>query len=296
MTVPQSNFRVATPSGWFVFHDGTMNRTARMNGKTLYSVAQSALRNSSELAGGGARTYDGSIIHGTDVGIDGDWGTASDKALWAVLNARSAGSAVLTAVSTAARARVMNRAVLTMIADVALRSLGYSLPYEPHIPPDALMPPYGTSMPGTASPLFAVSAATQDEVDASQGSVAPPRTPTGPVAPRPTPTPTPTPTPDGTSGDGKDTMGGNGSASDKSGSGAGAGSGGGSLPTGGTGTVAAPASGISWGPIVATVAAVVVFGAIAYSLSQPSRSAQVSQIRHAARARTRAMRTRHASV
>lgn len=293
MTVPQSNFRVATPSGWIMFHDGTTNRVARMNGKTLYAVAQSALRNSPELAGAGARSYDGSTVRGVDVGIDGDWGTTSDKALWAVLNARRTSAVVLNAISLAARARVMNLAVLTMIADVALRSLGYSLPYEPHIPPNSLLPPYGTSMPGTASPTFAVSTATQEEIDASQGSTTPPRTPTGPVAPHPTPTPTPD---TGSTGDGKDTAGGNGSASDKSGSGAGAGSGSGSgLPTGGGGTVTTPASGLSWGPIVATVAAVIVFVAIAYSLNQPSRGAQVSQIRHASRARARSMRTRRAA-
>jgi hypothetical protein len=268
MSVPQSNFRVSTPSAWFVFHDGTGYKIARSNGRTFIAILQRSLRNSTELASG-ARTYDGSMVRGFDINVDAIPGSMTLKALWAYLNARGAGQVFLDAVASAARGHTITPSVMGLAADIAIRGgNAFQPPYPPFVPGNSLLPRYGQALPGAIALSFTVANATDAELQAARGAATPaprpapapapdpvtaePDAPTSEPPPAPPPAPIPVP-------------------SDP-------------LPTGERQTITTGRSGITAGPVIVAGIALAAFAAIAYSLSSgmkaQSRMARGRRLRH----------------
>lgn len=277
MTIAAPNFRVATPSGWMVFMSGTgVNKIARMSGRTFVTVFQRVLRNSAELANP-TRTFDGTNVRGFDVHDDGNWGPTTYRAFWALMSAKGTDRVILDAISTAARAHTINRAVMMVAADLALRSLGHSPAFAVKIPSDALLPRYGVTLPGTPESVFSVSDATAEEVARSTTSAPAPVTPppapsTPPVTPT-NPTPATPSTPDMTFTVDEANQPQN-------------------LPTGTTQTVRT-GSGLSWGPIAVVGVAIAVVAAISLSLKKSPGSSRQPRSR-VARRPSRALRRAHA--
>src|SRR5512146_2918279 len=106
MTVARSNFQVSTPSGWIVFTGPNGYKTLHISGKTFIGRLQAVLRASSQLLVP-ARTYDGTTIRGTEVGVDGKWGEKTYRALWAFLSGSGSTSPILEAVQRSAQARIV---------------------------------------------------------------------------------------------------------------------------------------------------------------------------------------------
>ena len=172
MTVATSDFQAADPhSAWFAFQQGSAIKVLLTNGKSFVSIVQSALKYSQELANR-VRTYDNTMIRGTDVTVDGSWGPKTYKALWALIQVRGGGT-LLDTVRAAATAP--GRTIPENVMNIAVRLILPALRVTGTIdgvsfPPGTIYPRYGAAGPGVRSLTPLVRDATAEEIAAVGGT------------------------------------------------------------------------------------------------------------------------------
>lgn len=259
MTAPlRSDFTTSTPTGWLVYHNGTGWRSVHVNGKTLIATLERKLQISPRLATP-QRSFDGTMISGSQITLEGKWGPQVYRALWAVFHSAGATSLTLDPIEQAARAGRITNQTMTIAANFMLNAMGYAVP-QVRIPSDAILPGYMQNLPGTIGGEITTDA-TAEELSAV--GITPTGTGTG--------TSTGTGTGTGTGTAGTDTGSGNktdSGAADDNGTGEKTPTDPGRLPTGLPNSLSR-GQGISWGPILATLGAIAAFGLIAFSLRKP---------------------------
>lgn len=145
----RSNFNSSVPdTAWFTMFDPgigsgvVVSTTGYGFVKSFQAVAKDTLNGTGPLA-----TYDGHTIDAGHIGVDGNWGTNTFKALWALINRMNATSIAATIRSDALAGRI-SRTSLNAAAIVVGEALGGN---GALVPSDAITPPYGREAPGRAS-------------------------------------------------------------------------------------------------------------------------------------------------
>lgn len=146
----RSTFNSTIPtSGWFTaVHPELGPVIVSMSGfgfvKSVQKIAKDAL--STPLA-----TYDGTQISGSQITVDGIWGSRTYKALWALAN-RMAPAIAATIRSDALAGRAPSRTTL-MVAAIVIAEAFRAPAGSVFMPTDVIPPPYGRVAPGTSTTI-----------------------------------------------------------------------------------------------------------------------------------------------